>query len=723
MRINACPAVAVMLLLLLPGALLAQDTATGNTQPPAPAVTTLVPDLWSSNSIDVGLRGTTFGAGSDEARFQRYRDLRNGPTLDVFRYASATDARGFTVQADHVGYRDQRYSASYNNYGKLKFSFEWNQTPLFFSQDTATLFTSASPGVLRIDDSIQAGIQNNTTTLVRVVGQAQPFDLRDRRDVMRMNLTYSATPHVDWSLSLKNTTKSGNQPWAGTFGFSDAVELAVPLDTRTTELGTALEWANSRGMARLGYDGSFFRNDISTLTWDNPLRLIDSPTAGPSQGQMALWPNSNMNAANATGMLNLPFHSRATAYVSVGNWSQNDPLIPFTINSTLPTIQLDRPTADAEARVTAMTYAFTSKPTSLLWFSARYRSYDFDNRTPVFHVANTVAYDSTVEAFAEGGTSPYSVNRRTFDADASLTPNRYAGFRVGYTREQINQTFRTFDTTTEDTVRISADATGLSWMTVRAVYEHGSRRGSGLDEQTLDDIGEQVSLRQFDISDRNSDRFSGIVLVTPLPAISFNATASVGREDRPGSVFGLRSNDNHTYSVGADYVPRDAVSLGVSYEYEQYDALQASRQANPGPQFNDPTRDWTTDGADKARTLTASMDLLKLWPKTDLRVAYNYSHADSVYVYGLAPNSSIPPVVQLPAVVNTFHRGTVDLRYYLTRHLATGGSYWFDKYTVNDFATSPQTVTTLAEPSFLMLGYLSRPYTASTIMGRLTYIW
>ena len=131
------------------------------------------------------------------------------------------------------------------------------------------------------------------------------------------------------------------------------------------------------------------------------------------------------------------------------------------------------------------------------------------------------------------------------------------------------------------------------------MYEHAKRVGSGLDEQVLDDIGEQVSLRQFDISDRNSDRFSGIVQVMPVSALSFNGTVSVGKEERPGTVFGLRSNDNHAYSVGVDFVPRDAVSLGLSYEYETYAALQASRQANPGVQFDDPTRDWTTDGNDK----------------------------------------------------------------------------------------------------------------------------
>jgi MtrB/PioB family decaheme-associated outer membrane protein len=725
MRISLC--LALVAVLMNPCALLAQGA--GSTQQPAAAPAAAsepegsLPDLRTANFIDFGFRGTSFAAGSDEGRAQRFRDLRNGPSVDAFRYSSQTDSWLFTARAEHVGYRDQRYWAAYNNFGRLKASFEWNQIPLFYSQETATLFTTASPGVLRIDDGIQGGIEGKTATPLTVIGQAQRFDLRDRRDVLALALTYSATPRLDWLLSVKSTSKTGTQPWAGTFGFSDAVDLPVPLDTRTTELGTALEWANSRGMARVGYDGSFFRNAVSTLTWDNPLRLTDSPTAGPSQGREALWPNSSMNAVNTTGLLNLPGHSRASAYLSVGSWSQNAALVPFTINTALPAIPLDRANADALARVTAMTYAFTSKPAGSLWLSARYRSYDFDNRTPIFHVTNTVSYDTAVAAFAEGGTSPYSLTRRTFDADASFTPMRYTALRAGFTHEQVDQTQRSFDTTKENTVRLSADATDIAWLTLRAVYEHGKRTGSGLDEQVLDDIGEQISLRQFDISDRNSDRFSAIIQAIPLSALSFSGTAAVGKEDRSGAVFGLRSNNNHAYSLGVDYVPRDAMSLGLSYQYEKYDSGQRSRQANPGAQFADPTRDWTTDGADKAQTLAASMDLLKVWPKVDLRFALNRSHAESLYVYGLTPDTTLPPVVQLPTVVNTFLRSTFDVRYYVTRHLAAGGSYWYDKYSVNDFALGTQTVTTLAQPSFVMIGYLYRPYTANVVTGRLTYIW
>ena len=186
---------------------------------------------------------------------------------------------------------------------------------------------------------------------------------------------------------------------------------------------------------------------------------------------------------------------------------------------------------------------------------------------------------------------------------------------------------------------------------------------------------------------------------------------------------GSRATTTGGYSVGIDYVPRKAVSMGLNYEFERYSTLQASREANPGAQFDDPTRNWTTSGADTAGTFTASMDLLKAWPKTDIRLAYDYSHAESTYVYGLGPNSTIPAVVQLPTVMNQLQRGTLDVRYHLSAHLAASLVYWYDKYNVNDYALGAQTLTGIAQPSFLTIGYLYRPYTANTVSGRLTYYW
>lgn len=697
-------------------------------QPPAAAGTQSTPelpiaDLTKANFFDVGFRGTLYGDDSDRARYQRYRDLPNGLTFHAFRFSKESSSRGLAIAADHVGYRDQQYTASLNQFGKLRASFTWNQTPLFFSEDTLALYSSPMAGVLRIDDPIQRGIETQTTTLSAVAGQALPFDMRLQRNVADLRASYQATPHVDLDVTVKHTTKNGSQPWAGTFGFSNAVEMAVPVETRTTELGAALEWANPRASARIGYDGSFVHNDTDTLIWDNPLRITDSPSSGPYQGRMSLWPDSTMNAGSALGTINLPARTRATGYVSIGSWSQDEALVPFTINTALPTISADRPTADAGALVTAMHYTLTSRPTDRVQFTARYRWYDFDNRTPVFHVGNTVSYDTSVSAFSPGGTSPYSINRKTFDGEVSFTPVAHTALRAGYTNERVGQTFRYVDSANENTVRFSADLTGWSWLTLRGVYEHTRRTGSGFDEQVLDDIGEQTSLRQFDISDRTADRFSAIVMWTPAASLSFNGQLMTGDDDRSDEGFGVLNGQTRSYSVGVDYVPRDAIAFGASYIFDRYGTLQKSRQANPGPEFDDPRRDWTTDAHERADTVSLAADLMKLWPRTDVRLGYDFSSGRSRFLYELAPDSTLTPVTQLPPVNNQLRRATVDMRHYVTKHTALGFMYWFDRYRVDDFANEPATLSSIVQPSFLMIGYTARPYTANTFVGRLTYLW
>lgn len=81
---------------------------------------------------------------------------------------------------------------------------------------------------------------------------------------------------------------------------------------------------------------------------------------------MALWPSSSSNAVSTAGSIKLPARSQATAYISVGDWTQNADLIPFTINSAIAPIPLPRPTAEADARITAMNYNLSSRPRSFV---------------------------------------------------------------------------------------------------------------------------------------------------------------------------------------------------------------------------------------------------------------------------------------------------------------------------------------------------------------------
>jgi MtrB/PioB family decaheme-associated outer membrane protein len=670
-------------------------------------------------SVDFGARLSS--VSGDEQRFQRYRDLRDGPTASNLTISRRTDAWTFDAAGQNIGYRDQRYVADYVRDGRAKAFFEWNSIPLNVSGDTLTAFTT-SGRTLQIDDAIQRAVEGKTATLADVVARSNSFEVRNRRDIARLNFTVTPQRDVDLKFNLTSTGRSGTQVWGTSFGHSSSVEVPVPLDTRTTDTNASIEWANRRGTMRLAYDGSWFNNQNEPLVWDNPSVFTDS-TAATSHGRSALWPSSTAHTVSGTGAINLPARSRATAVLSIGSWLQDGDLLPFTINSAITPIPLSRTSANAEARITSMAYGFSSRPTDRLWFNARYRLYDFDNRTPPFVVTNYVAYDTSVSTSVTGGSEPYGYKRHFFDADASYTPLPFAAFRVGYGRETDHRTHRSVETTTDQMFRASIDSTGSSWVSVRALYEHSKRVGTGLDEEVLDEIGEQTSLRQFDISDRNRDRVWLILQLTPKETFGVTASVGAGKDRRPDVEFGLVKNDHQVYSIGFDAVPSNRVNFGLTYGFEDYSTLQNSRQANPGPQFDDPTRNWSDDAADKVHTITASATLEKLFPKTDLHFSYDLSHATSQYTYLLPPDTTLVVGTQLSPLFHDIDRVSTDLQYFLQPQIVLGLEYLFERYRVDEFGLDQQAINRLDLGNALVLGFVDRPYTANVVSVRLSYRW
>ena len=691
--------------------LLAAGSARAQQASPSPA----------NGSLDFGLRTTD--VSGDPARLQRFRDIGDGAFLERARLERQGSNWFLDVTAEHVGRRDQRYTASAKAAGKLKLLFEWDQIPLFIGRDTRTLFSVASPGVLRIADDIRQGIQAGRLQLADVVGRASGLEVRSRRDTARLDLVYSATRALDLTLKLRTARRDGTMPWGASFGFNNAAEAPAPIDTRTTDLDAGVEWTNQHGMLRVGYDASSFTNHVGSLVWDSPWRFTDGPsgTVG-SQGRLALWPSSHTRGVSAAGSMKLPAGSRFAANLAVGRWTQNENLLPYTINTVLINAPLQRPTAEGEAATLAMNYTFTSRPTRYVWLNARYRYYDFDNRTPPFTASGKVTMD-TSQATNGHTSEPLGYTRRNLDVDAAITPAAFTSVRVGYSRAVDDRTFRIFARTTDDVVRASVDAVAARVVTLRAIVEHAVRRGSSFDEELLDEIGEQPMLRHFDVADRDRNRVTGLVQLTPAPFLGLSASASIGKDDYRNSGFGLRNNENRTYAFTADVTPRDEVTAGISYTRERYTARQNSRTAAPGVQFTDPTRDWSVDSADRVSTITSNLDLLKLVPKTEIKLAYNMSRSRAAYVYGVPARSTLAPLIQLPTVRNDLHTGTADLRYFLSQKLAIGVMYWNDRYRVDDFALGSATLDQLALPGTLFLGSVYRPYTANSGWIRLLYFW
>jgi MtrB/PioB family decaheme-associated outer membrane protein len=660
------------------------------------------------------LLGRVSSIEGDAARWQRYEDLRDGLLLTNARLMRETPSWSASGGADNVGWRDQRYFGDYERIGRFRASGLWDQIPQFYSVDTKTPFTAVGEGILVLDDAAQRVGSNNA-----YLGISPQFDLREKRDIG--NFRASATPNTSLDLTggFTTTKHSGELPWGASFGFSNDNELALPYKSRTNDFDLGASWTNSRAMIRAGYNGSWFDNQDQTLTWDNPLVLNDSTTA-PGHGRTALWPSNSLQTLSTAGYAKFAGRSQVTGSLAFGWFDNNEPLLPFTINSALPQFALPRATAEASAHTVATNVNLVSRPKDAWRMSARFRRYDYNNDMPETSIPQFINYDTSVATSPTGGPELLAHSRNTFDADATWTGIAPFAFTVGYTNNHNGYDHRIFESNNENILRLTADAVGSQWVTFRANYEYGSRSGSGLDEASLDQIGEQPQMRHYDLANRTRNRFTGQADVLPTEALTFSIGGGVGSDNFDDSYFGLQQLDSGNVSFSADYTfPRD-IGAGATYNYERYTGLQQSRSANPGDQQNDPNRDWTTDSKETVHYISVYVQPPQ-FGKTEARLTYDYSNARGRYVYNVGP--ALPPPSQLPETYNKLQDLRLDVRHRLGSRWAANFNYVYEPYKIFDFAFDPSVINSIAQPSSLVLGYVYRPYTAHTWMFGILYYW
>jgi len=732
MHVRLSTTLSVLVFALLPAAASAQQQNTP-AQESEPLAT--LPD----NRVDFGVRGTRLTG--DGARFERYRDVGNGLFFEGLRYNRELNGWFLGIAGDHIGRLDQRLTGSVVKPGTLKISLMWDQIPMLLSRTTETLFVEESTGVLRVPDLIQTQVQPQPTLITSMVAQfSRPFDMKTRRHVAEGGVEYLASRDLSIRANIRNIDRKGDIPFGGSFGHGSFVETPMPIRYDITDVDGSVEYTRGGALIRGGYAFSWFRNDVTSLLFENPYRATDATNA-TSVGRFALPPSNSFISVNGMASYRLPRRTRVTAYVSTGSLKDaGDPIVPFTANTALPVLPLDRPTVNGEARTSGVNLSLTSRPVRQVNVNVRYKYFNYDNRTPHFEVAQRVSFDSSLSAVLATPfeSEPFGVARHTFDADVKYSPATAVTAGIGFSRIEEERSFRIFESTTDNVVRLLFDSVANRWFTVRTKYEHAERRGTGIEhgEAELIAINEQPGMRHFDVAERDRNRVTLIGTAMPVANVSVNLSVAAGRDDFLNSTFGLLDNKHRVYSIGADLAPREQVAFGLSYSYEDYRALSRSRQASTAAQQADVTRNWSTDGHDRVHSVIGNAEVMRIADKVDLRVSYDFSRARALYLYGVGPivdrtlpeetdvvASTLPQPTQLPQALSTTHRGTFDATYSLTSRLGIGFSYWRDQYRVSDFTLDAQANPTLDRGNALLLGYIYRPYTANTFWGRLVYHW
>jgi hypothetical protein len=734
----------------------------------------------SNGSFDIGGRFTT--TDGDEARYERYRDLRDGVNAN-FLYNKETPTWTFDLKAKNIGYRDGRYELGFSS-KRVKFTGLFDQTPLNYGYYTQTPY-NCTAGSCTLDAGLRTRVQSGTAVGVpQNVGQlatgsiynsiANPFDLQSRRDTIKADLRISATDNLDFIFGVNSYNRTGNMPYGASFAFNVATELPIVIDNRETELSAAVEWASHQGMFHVGYEHDKFNQNVPSFTFDNPQRATDycrfgiagqapgtcyDPSGytngnGPAYGRMAQPPSNTVDTVNWMGMVKLPARTTANASFTMGASHQDAALIPWTTNSSIMTpatyaafpglAELPRETAQMRVNYTTGTANVSSRAIKNLTLTARYRFNSRSDFTREFDAVEYVRFDAVPEETG-GPTEPYNINRNTLDVNAAFTGISHSTIRVGYGYDQYEHSVRATQGWKDNTARISYDFVGNQYLTLRAMYEHTKRDTINLSLEDILSSGSQEALRFYDEAARKRDRTTLIVEVTPVSTVGLDFTLFNGKDDYAGAdatqEFGLLDNKNTGWTAGLNYTPSAKVNLGADYGRETYNSLQESRNANPAPDptWTDPARNWNLTNDETVNTFTVYANLIRLFAKTDIRASYDLSDSDQAFLHGgprIASLSAANTFVAFPNVTNKWQRATIDVNFSVSTKLGLGASYWYEKLDVSDFATinsaGPQTLprpelgaqTDTARIDWLgsiTTGYAARPYKGQTLFLRLFY--
>ncbi len=747
---------------------------------------------------ELGFRSTT--TTGDEARYQRYQDLKSGLASKI-GIGKETDASAFDFSAGNVGNDDQFYSINYNQFGKLKISLDYTGQPLNYAYNTKTAYRYAGNNVWTLDPTLRAKVQAKTAGVIGIVSTAAQyagdsasiyrsiavnFPMSAQRNQLALALKYRLNDVTNVDFSFKNIKKSGNQPWGAAFAFNNAEELPMALDNSTNELTAGIEYNKPAwGMVRAEYQGSFFKNQFSTLTWDSPLFATDysngktppngpwdasgySNGNGPAKGAMSMPPSSQMNMFRVLGLYKMPGHTVLNGQIAYVSMTQDEALMPFTTNANIANAAtylyfpglaaLPRASAQAEVKGLNALINFSTRPTDYFAFDMKYRFNDHENSTPFYDYSYSVRFDAVPEYLPGEGTEHFNIRQNTMEAGATfMLPHKFTQAKIGYIMDDFKREGRAFGDMTDYTFRFSLDAYQNKYGTLRGIFEKTSRVGSGFSQEYVEETGSQGGIRFYDEADMDRTKSQVILSLNPTNKFDVNLTfaAMDDKYSGEGHEFGLLSNKTTSTSVTANFYPNDKVTLGVNYGMDKVTTNQMSRNANPitagalYQSFTDPARNWSLDNAEDVKTAGAFVELTKLFPNTDVKFSYNYSNSDNAFNFGgprltaLVNNSIlttgdtkpcttslagvvlVPCFIAEPNVTNTWTQMKVDVKHMFRANIGVGVGYWYEKLDIKDFAT-----TNLADGSpridplgALTTGYGNRPYTGGTLIAKLIYMF
>ena len=707
----------------------------------------------------------------DSGKFEEFRDVPNGFVIERFDFLWRPTERSY-LEIGLLGatQRDQRLNVEFGRYDVWRGTIHWYENPRLWTDQAFQLFAQTGPGVFTLEDPFQAAVRAAPASVDADANQewdpgtkgfiikngiqqgAQPVDVGHQRKTGGFGFQF--TPTRNWTLSLAadRDRRHGTAPQTLGMYFTQApAEVAAPYDFRTDTETLAAEYVGRRWNAGVRVSHVDFATDHKSLRWDNQLFLVDEAVsvnaANPGRMQMSQAVDYDSNQLSLFGGVNLPAHTRIDASVMGGRTTQNDPFLPMTINTLLAPAPLPASSYDGEHDTRAIRLNVSGRPLKSLRWSAWYRSYELDNRSPELDFADYVqtdyqfplcgninACDTNGDAIANDRIArrslPYSFQRESVGALAGWSPAHWFSGSLSFERESIDRKFSAVENSDEDIWKLTLDFEIAEWLTARTTIRHQDRQTDTYDAEYFEEsfpVGEPYiadaneGMRRFYWTDRERDAFSFTLDITPMEQVSIYAEAAYAKNQYTDPATGLEIGQSYTvtedrnfdtvpetynillagrtrdrttsYSLGFAVTPNERVSFYGDYTWDTWKYGLETRYRAPvaGIGSDDPLDNWGSDVDDGYDTASAGVDVgltgeRRWWMSLDASWSKGEGDIGTHFVPGGNPSGDTT-LTQFPKLKTTLGIAQLAINHRIRPNFGYALRYWYESWKEQNFAS------------------------------------
>jgi len=653
------------------------------------------PDWWSSGWAEIGYLGTAGNTGA--ASFREYGDLSAGPIINSAGFLAENRDSAFYMSANvgSVGRSDQTYQLTLGRYGAFSGTLFFDSIPHVFSTNARILWDGAGTGRLTLPPGLTPGA-STPTQVQSVLASLFPGEVSLTREKAGMSFTY--TPHELSEVFFRfgYEDREGTRPLGATFGYpfqNGATELVEPIEYRTFDVNAGARFKGETLQANLTYAGSFFRNDIPALVWDNP-GLTGLAPGGyiPTQGQMALPPDNDYHTVK--GDLAWAFtRGRFAASASYASMKQNSSLLPPTVGTgvingvTGPINLANWNTVGALSQDTALAEISTFNgfaqlqfnPTPQLRLDFEVRNRNEDNKTnyvalnPLTGQYGYIALDGGLAPFIPSLSGvyeptvagqrvqirniPFATDTLTLTAKASYRFANRNRLELSYANKSVDHSVR--EVGDSDDHRFSAQfvTRAREWATTRVSYEFATLNGdtyasypygpynstslSGYIPRypTGDAPFTLGPLRKYDIADRTEQALKSQTNFILADNVDLQLGGNFRIYDYDAD-YGLKSARNFNINAELTYQVSLATNFNVFYSFQGHKREAANINplgGSPDDSAGSPTyplaNAWTEEADDKNHVFGAGIRHRIGSVTIDLDYTFTYGDSGMSYTY------------------------------------------------------------------------------------------